>query len=296
MGGRTIDSTRAAIDNVKSHASRDGILVSGGVKLYIDGSGGARTAWMYDDFNKNFKDKDTGNKGYPTTDPATYEMVKLLHNAGIHVGTHAIGDRAIDWVVDTYAQVLKDKPTPGLRHAVIHCNTPTDHAISEMARLQKQFDAGYPEAQSTFAWWLGDNYAGNLGPGRTGRLTPFHTFMQKGILWGGGSDYHVTPFPARYGLWASADRKTLQGVYGDRPFGTSEDVDIRTALKSYTIWAAHQIFKEDHVGSIEPGKDADIAIWDRDMYTIPTAALADLKCEMTLFKGRTVWDASASKY
>ena len=48
-------------------------------------------------------------------------------------------------------------------------------------------------------------------------------------------------------------------------------MDIRTALKSYTIWAAHTMFLDDRVGSIEVGKDADLAVWDRDLYTVPTA-------------------------
>ena len=63
------------------------------------------------------------------------------------MGTHAIGDHAIDWVVDTYAEVLKEKPTSGLRHSIIHANIPTDHAIDTMAFLQKQYDAGFPETQ-----------------------------------------------------------------------------------------------------------------------------------------------------
>ena len=71
-------------------------------------------------------------------------MATAFHNAGVHVSTHAIGDRAIDWVVDTYAQALAAKPTRGLRHGIIHANTPTDHAIDEMARLQRDFDAGVP--------------------------------------------------------------------------------------------------------------------------------------------------------
>src|SRR5262249_50270178 len=108
----------------------DGLLISGGVKLYMDSSGGARTAWMYDDWNKNFRDRDTGNVGYPTTSPDEYRtIVTDLHNAGLHVSTHAIGDRAIDWVVDTYDRALQAKPTHGLRHGIIHANTPTDHAI-----------------------------------------------------------------------------------------------------------------------------------------------------------------------
>ncbi len=94
--------------------------------------------------------------------------------------------------------------------------------------------------------------------------------------------------PARYGLWASVARETLNGTFGRTPFGLDEAVDIRTALKSYTIWAAHTIFLDDRVGSIEVGKDADLAVWDRDLYTVPTAALKDLRAELTLVRGRIV--------
>jgi predicted amidohydrolase YtcJ len=267
----------------------DGLLMSGGVKMFMDGSGGARTAWMYQDWNRNFTEKDAGNAGYPTMAPEVYRQIATaLHDAGVHVSTHAIGDRAIDWVVDTYAAALAAKPTRGLRHGIIHDNTPTDRAIDVMARLQKEFDAGYPESQATFTWWLGDNYAGNLGPERGLRLNPFRTYLTKGVKWAGGSDYGVTPFPARYGLWASVARRALNGTYGATPFGTAESVDIKAALRSFTIWAAHQIFLDDRIGSIEPGKDADIAVWDRNMYEIPTDALKDLKCELTLFRGKVV--------
>jgi predicted amidohydrolase YtcJ len=208
------------------------------------------------------------------------------------VSTHAIGDRGIDWVVDTYEEVLKAKPTRGLRHGIIHGNTPSDHAIDVMARLQRTYEAGYPESQSTFMWWIGDTYAGNLGPERAPREKPFQTYVAKGIIWSGGSDYPVTPFEGRMGLWASVARRTLKGVYGPTPFGTKESINIKTALRSYTIWAARQMFLEDRIGSIEVGKDADIAVWDRDMYTIPTDELPKLRCEMTLLAGRVVYEAA----
>jgi len=268
-------------------------LISCGVKIFMDGSGGARTAWMYADWNKNRTETDTGNHGYPLIDPGVYrDAVRLYNDAGIHVATHAIGDRAIDWVVDTYAEALQKHPMKGLRHAIIHANTPTDHAIEVMAALQRDFDAGYPETQAPFNWWIGDNYAGNLGPQRAQRLNPYHTYAERGIRWGGGSDYPVTPLPARYGLWASVVRTTMSGRYGAQPFGTAESVDIQTALKSYTLWAAHQLFLDAQTGSLEPGKSADIAVWDKDLTRVPSAELKDLKCELTLFRGTVVYQAT----
>jgi predicted amidohydrolase YtcJ len=296
-GGRDMDSARAVFARLQAQPKPpqsfgDGMLLSGGVKLYMDGSGGGRTAWVYDPWFKKRTEVDTGNTGYPNIDPQTYgQMVKLFHDAGIHVSTHAVGDRAIDLVVDTYADLLKEKPTKGMRHGIIHCNIPTDHAIETMARLQRDYDSGYPETQAPFMWWIGDIYAASFGAKREQRLMPYKTYTQKNIIWAGGSDYFVTPFPARYGLWASVVRKTLNGTYGSQPFGTAESVDIHTALKSYTIWAAHQLFLEDRIGSLELGKDADIAVWDRDLYSIPSDDIKNIHCELTLLRGQVVYTA-----
>ena len=178
---------------------------------------GARR-WLYQDWNKNMTGIDTGNRGYPAIEPDIYrEQVRLFHQAGISIGTHAIGDRAIDWAVDSYAAALKEKPTKGLRHSIIHANIPTDHAIDTMAALQKQYDAGYPETQPTFTWWIGDTYAGNFGHERDLRLNPYHTYLTKGILWAGGSDYSVTPLPARYGLWSSVERRPKKASTENNP-------------------------------------------------------------------------------
>jgi predicted amidohydrolase YtcJ len=295
LGGTTLEKTQEVVQRMLALPKpTDDLLISGGVKLFMDGSGGARTAWMVSDWNKNWSEIDSGNKGYPLTDPQVYrQQVRLIHDAGIHVGTHAIGDHAIDWVVDTYAQVLKDKPTKGLRHSIIHANIPSDHAIGEMAAMQKRYDAGYPEAQAEFMYWIGDNYAGNFGPARCLRLMPFHTYLQRGVQWAGGSDYPVTPFPARLGIWASVARETLKGTYGKQPFGMAEAVDIHAALRSYTTWAAHQLFLEKSIGSLEMGKDADIAVWDRDPYSVATEQIKDMKCQMTMFQGKVVYRDSS---
>jgi predicted amidohydrolase YtcJ len=275
-------------------------LLSCGAKIYMDGSGGARTGWVYDDWMRNSTTPDVsasgaGNRGYPQIDPAVYrEMVRLFHQNGVPVGTHAVGDRAMDWVVDSYALVEQEQPRPGLRHSIIHANLPTPHALDVMARLQKSYDAGYPEMQPEFLWWIGDIYAGNYGPKRDQHLEPFKTLHQRGIVWAGGSDYSVTPLPARYGLWASAARETLKGTYGPHPFGTAEAVDMHTALRAYTAWAARQMFLENKIGSLEVGKRADIAVWDRDLYTVPTEQIKDLRCLMTLFNGEVVYTAPES--
>ena len=293
--GSTVESAQRVVERVRTlprppKSLGDGRLLSCGAKIYMDGSGAGRTAWVYEEWRKNRVEVDRGNFGYPSVDPTVYrQMVRLLHQAGVNVGTHAIGDRAIDWVVDTYAQVLREKPTRGLRHSIIHANFPTRHAIEVMATLEKQYDAGYPEMQPTFIWWIGDNYAANLDTERAQRLEPLKSLLQSGVQWTGGSDFPVTPVAARYGIWAALERETLKGLAGAHPFGSAESVDIRAVLRAYTAASARQMFLENRIGALEPGKDADIAVWDRNMYAIPSAELKNIKCEMTLFRGQVVY-------
>jgi predicted amidohydrolase YtcJ len=119
---------------------------------------------------------------------------------------------------------------------------------------------------------------------------PFATYRKNGILFASGSDYGVTPLAARYGLWASVAREPLNGTFGPHPFGMEEAVDVHTALKSYTIWAARQIFAETETGSVETGKWADLAVWDRNPYTVATSELKEMRCMMTLYKGKVVFE------
>ena len=298
-GGRSVDEAKQLIAKraamTKPYESTgDDHVIAGGVKLYADGSGGARTAWLYDDWNKGYRGVDASNRGYPASNPDTIRMlIRLYHDAGMHVSVHSIGDRAIDWVVDTYDQAMRENPKKGLRHGIIHSNIPTDHAIDVMARLQHEFDAGFPEPSATFTWWLGDTYAGNFGPTRSLRLNPFRSFRAKGMTWANGSDFPVTPFPAQYGIWAAIAREPLLGVYGKDPFGRAESVDVHVALRAVTIWAARQMFLEKKIGSIEVGKYADLAVWDRDFYSLPTAEIKDAKCVMTIFDGKVVFEAGS---
>jgi predicted amidohydrolase YtcJ len=298
-GGTSMDDAQELIAKRGSmsrpfDANGDDHLIPGGVKLYADGSGGARTAWMYKDWNVDFTGTETGNRGYPNIDPETLrKMIAMYHDAGLHIGTHAIGDRAIDLVLDSYAGAIRRNPTRGLRHAIIHANIPTDHALDVMAALQREYDAGYPEPSATFTWWIGDTYAGNFGA-RSRRLNPFATFQRRGILWANGSDYSVTPFPARYGIWAAVTRQPALGIYGGDPFGREEAVDVRTALRAVTIWAARQMFLETKIGSIEAGKYADLAVWDRNPYQVPASDLKEMHCELTLFSGKIVFQGDTT--
>jgi predicted amidohydrolase YtcJ len=290
--GETVASAEHTLEELQEDSPtpreyQHGRLAACGAKIFMDGSAISRTAWSYEPWMRNGA-PDAGNTGYPNIDPQVYrQMVRLFHQAGVSVGTHAIGDRAIDWVVDTYAAVEKEKPTVGLRHSIIHAYLPTDHAVREMAVLEKQYDAGFPEVQPVFLWWLGNSLSPSLGAERSARAMPLKTYLEHGVRWSAGTDYGVAPLAPRYGLWASVEREALDGTH---PFGTSETVDVHIALRSYTAWAAPELFLEKQVGTLEAGKRADIAVWDQNPYTMPSMKLKDLKCEMTIVDGKVVYE------
>ena len=268
------------------------LVVSAGVKIYIDGSGTARTAWVYEDWNMDYTDTDEGNTGltYIDTD-VLFDQIRLFHDAGIHIGTHAIGDRAIDFTMDAYDRVLAENPATGLRHSIIHSNLPTEHAMDLMVKLQRDFDAGYPEVQPAFLWWIGDTYAGNFGEERSRRVLPLRTFEARGIRWAGSSDFDVSPYAPRHAFHAASARQPMLGTWGDNPWGSEESVGIHDTLRAYTRTAARQVFLDDRIGTLEVGKLADVVAWDNDLHAIPVDALKDVAPLLTIMNGRTVYRA-----
>ena len=254
-------------------------LISGGVKIYIDGSGTARTAWMYEDWNENFTDIDEGNTGLTYLEPnLLFDQVRLFHDAGIHIGTHAIGDRAIDFIMDAYDRVLADNPAgwaPAQHHSLQPADRSRDGPHGETSgRVRRGLSgstAGVPVVDRR-------RLCGQLSVlNEACGVLPLRTFEERGIKWAGASDFDVSPYAPRYALWAASTRESMLGTHGDNPWGTDESVSVHETLRAYTATAARQVFLEDKVGSIEVGKLADIVAWDRDLYAIPAAELKEVR-------------------
>lgn len=266
------------------------MLIIGGIKIFLDGVPG--TAWVYEEWNKNFHEADPGNFGSPVIDPEVFtRIVKIYHSAGLHVEVHAVGDRAIDWALKSFIEALFEKPIKGLRHGIIHADVPTERAIEWMAVLQKTYDAGYVYVQPSLMWWLGDYIVSYYGPKRSLKYCPLKTYLERGIIWGSGSDYPVNPLSPKIGIWASVRRRSLLGKYGENVFGDEQSVDVSTALRSYTIWNAYLMFMEKKMGSIEVGKYADIAVWDKDPLSTPVDEIRKIRCVMTMLNGKIVYKA-----
>jgi len=280
-----VDTASQTLDAVKRlKVGGDNTLWLGGLKMFLDGSGMGRTAWMYRDWNKNFRERDVGNKGYPVTDPGEFKrMVKTAHEAGFQIGTHAIGDRAIDYTLDVYEEALRESPSKTMRHTIIHSNAPTPKALEKMKQIRNNLAI---ETQSPFLYFIGDSYAGNFGPSRSKRMIPLRSYAKLGITVGNSADWFVCPFPPRFGIWAAMERRTWKETYGPHPFSLVESVTAREALRTYTAMAARCLLMEDRLGSIELGKYADLVVWSDDLYSVPTHKIRDLSVEMTIVGGK----------
>ncbi len=273
---------------------KDTMLWSQGVKMFIDGVQDAGTHWSWQEQFTNFTTPNPGWYGEPVMDPALYRrQVRLYHNAGLQVQTHAIGDRAIDWVVNSYKLAEKGKGTKGLRHGVIHCDIPTDQALKTLRWLQRNYDAGYVYTNPDFMWWT-EVIAATMGPQLSLREMPYNTYEKRGIRYGFGTDWSVDPMDPKYSIWSAITRDTLVGLYGPHPFGTDECINVHQALRAATRSNARLLYMEKKIGSIEVGKLADIAVWDKDWYSCTTDEIYNMNCEMTLLGGKIVYRANGS--
>ena len=188
--------------------------------------------------------------------PAVYrEMVRLFHQNGVPVGTHAVGDRAMDWVVDTYALVEQEQPHSGLRHSIIHANLPTPHALDAMADSAEEtttlatrkcsLDSFGGSATSTPPVMV-PNAASAWSPLRP--YTPRHPLVRRFRLLRHPGCRTLRPL----GLHSAPNR---QRHLRPATLRAPKVVDIHTALRSYTAWASRQMFLEDKIGTLEVGKE-----------------------------------------
>ncbi len=243
-----------------------------GLKFAVDGGIGPRTALLYEPY-----EGEPENRGMQLIDDRTLMyMTKLGHDAGFQVAIHAIGDRAIDMAMDAieYAQMSRPRRDP--RHQIVHCYFPSEEALRKVEELGVVVNT-----QTPFLYFLGDSYIEALGPERCRRCMPVNTMLGRGIAVGISHDATVTPPLPPIGLYASVARRTIMGV----GLGVEEAVTPYQALQMYTTHAARHCFMEDRIGSLEPGKYADIAVWYRNPLTVEVEQLKDLRVDMTMVGG-----------
>jgi predicted amidohydrolase YtcJ len=287
-GQTSIELARKAVSKYKPEG--DDTLYLGAVKCSFDGSGGNRTAWLYEPWNRNYVNTNGVNTGGPIIPkPHTYpEITKIIHRAGFQIGAHCVGDQTIDRYLEAIEAAIMDSPRQNCRHSVIHNNLPTDYALRKEKSLGNNIVI---EATSAYLYFIGDNYAGNFGPHRSRRLIPLRTLIDRGVIVGNGCDWNTCLLNPLYGVYAAVTRKPRIGVYGEQPFGVDECISPLEAFRTYTWNSAYCMFWEKNIGSLETGKYADLLVWKENPLVVEPETLLNLSPEATMVAGEWVYKA-----
>ena len=242
------------------------------IKLYLDGTLGASTAWMHEPYLDE-PDK-SGFCVYNNLEEIYFQM-KEAHNLGYQIGVHAIGDKANRVLVDLYKRLLTEFPKENHRHRIEHASLLTSDVIKDMkelgiiASVQPPFITGDRKLAIT-----------RLGPERCKYTYPIKSLVDAGVICASGSDSPVEDPDVILGLHALVNRDG---------FVPEQCISIKDALKTYTINGAYSAFEEDVKGSIEVGKLADLVILDKNPLEVPKNEIKDLKVLETIIRGKTVF-------
>ena len=256
------------------------LLTLGPLKLFKDGSLGARTALMTDGY---VGDRDNhGLEGISCQEMDRF--CQLAGEHGVQVATHAIGDEAVRRAIRSFSAGFRDSHN-SLRHAVVHCQI-TDQSILD----QLAADDILVYAQPIFL-----NYDMHIADKLVGSELAstsyaWNTLQQQGVHVSYGTDCPIedcNPFP---NIYMAVTRKDLEG----RPEGgyySQECVDVETAIDAYTLESAYAEFMENEKGRIQPGYLADLVVLDRDIFTVNPDEIKDILPVMTMVDGNVVYEA-----
>ena len=197
---------------------------------------------------------------------------------GLGVATHAIGDAAIEFVIDIYKELHKYFPTNTKR--IEHLGLPEEKNLIDMAEHHIA-----ASMQSIFISELGKNFIKYLDEDYLNHCYPIKTVLAHGILTALSSDAPVVrDFNPLKGAEAAISRKNNEGEL----IAANESISIEEALKAYTLNAA-KIGNTPKIGTIKEDQLADFILLDKDPTSIATESLTTIKVEETFVDGKSVW-------
>lgn len=259
-------------------------LKIGGVKYMLDGGvEGAALSEPYrvvdgvqeqEDFHGHFLLPEDGEEGLR-------EIFELAAERDMQVQTHVVGDDAIGTLLDAYEAVDDGREIEPLRWTAMHVFLPTDDHLDRMEEL------GVLPTVQNHATYLGENMRQLWGEERARRAIPIRTLLSRGMTVGGGTDAPVVPWRPFESIWWMVTRETVTAG----TLGPEEAISPEEALRLWTRDAAYTMRWEDRIGSIEPGKRADVAVLDRDILSCAKDEIRDTTVELTIQDGDVVYEA-----
>jgi predicted amidohydrolase YtcJ len=254
----------------------------GGLKGFVDGSLGSHTAAMFEPF----KDSPADRGLLVNTPEQLYSWISEADKAGLHVMVHAIGDRAISTLLDIYERVGKENGARDRRFRIEHVQHLAPQDITRFAQLAVIASMQPYHAIDDGRW--AERYIGD----RIATTYAFRDLIDQGARVAFGSDWFVAPPTPLEGIYAAVTRRTLDEKNPDG-WVPKQKITVEEALRAYTSNAAYAAFDEQVKGVLVPGFAADLAIIDRDLFTIPPAQLRDAKVDLTVVGGKVVYERAA---
>ncbi len=250
---------------------KDSKFKVGGLKLFLDGTFGAKTACMFEPFSDS-----PNNCGYCVVkEEEIYEKMKEAHNDGYQIAIHVIGDKGNRIAMNLYKRLLDEFPRDNHRHRIEHASMLTEDVLKDMAKYNIIASCQPPFINSEFKW-----LPRRLGEKRCKYTYPMKSILEKGIILASGSDCPIEDPNPILGLHALVTRNG---------FTPEQCITIEDAIKSYTINAAYAAFEEEIKGSIEIGKLADLVILDKNPIKVPKEKIKNIQVLETIIRGKTVY-------
>ena len=262
------------------HGFGSDMLRIGGIKMSIDGGFTGKNAA----FSEPLSFHGDENPGLiRIKQDELDETVWKYHEMGMRCCVHAIGDVALDMILEAYEKAFDRLPRPGHRHRVEHLGNwmMTPERIAQTKRL-----GVLPIANPSMLHFLGHEIQETLGPKRVENAFPFRSLLDEGFPLAWGSDAPgYWPVDSLRDLGTAVSRTTFDGL----TLSPEQAITMREALRAQTAGAAWVGFQEDKLGTLEPGKLADVAVLGADPFTFPADEFKDLPVDVTITAGRVVF-------
>ncbi len=271
---------RRLANEVKQRGRGNDWLRIGGLKGFVDGSLGSHTAA----FLEPYSDK-PGDRGLLVNTPEDLEAWTMAADReGLQVVVHAIGDRAIRLQLDIYERVAQAHGPRDRRFRIEHAQHIAPQDLPRFAKLGVIASMQPYHAIDDGRW--ADRV---IGAKRCETTYAFRSLLDSGARLAFGSDWFVAPPTPIEGIYAAATRRTLDGK---NPEGwvPKQKINVEEALRAYTIDAAYAGFSESSLGSLEPGKLADMVVLGRNLFDTPPQELNAVPIRATIVGGKIVYD------
>lgn len=258
------------------------------VKVFSDGSLGSRTAWMLEPFVKAQADE-PDNRGVVVTPPE--QMAREFRAAvelGFPISVHAIGDRANRVVLDIFEELADSGLQPSVPHRMEHVQIMHRDDLARLAQLG--ITASVQPIHATDDMDTADLLLG----ARAANIYNFRSLLDAGTRLAFGSDAPVADANPFLGIHAAVCRQRVERM-AQGPWQEGERIDLAATIRAYTLGAAEAAGWERTIGSIAPGKRADLIVLDRDLFEcvdlgVKGDELAAAQVLLTIFDGAVVWE------